>query len=122
MDRNNDGTGNETPRNSEGGNDSLRNAEGIFVDESYLRNHQRQLEIKNQRKIFQNQAFKFFEYSKTIGLLILALGVFIFLILWGLSLFNSKGIQFGASDVLLEAGRISRRIHLLIRNQVRKTQ
>ena len=57
--------------------------EGISTDDTYLRDHQRKQEINNQRKIFQNQVFKFFGLSKAIGLVLLAIGICIFLILWG---------------------------------------
>lgn len=83
------------------GNNPEANAEGVFVDESYMKAHQKQLEIKNQRKLFQNQAFKFFEYCKSIAIVLLALGVFVFLILWGLSLFNEKEIQVVTPNITL---------------------
>ena len=83
------------------GNNPEVNAEGIFVDESYMKAHQKQLDIKNQRKMFQNQAFKFFEYCKSIAIVLLALGVFVFLILWGLSLFNEKEIQVVTPNITL---------------------
>ena len=86
---------------AESGNNRDIGAEGVFVDESYMKAHQKKLDIKNQRKIFQNQAFKFFEYCKSIAIVLLALGVFIFLILWGLSLFNEKEIRFVTPSITL---------------------
>ena len=64
----------------------------VELDNSYIEVHKKKLDTLNQKKRFENQVYKVFGICKSIALVILALGVALFFILWGISLLNKPEV------------------------------
>jgi len=64
----------------------------IELDNSYIEAHKKKLDTLDQKKRFENQVYRAFGICKAIALVILALGVALFFILWGISLLNKPEV------------------------------
>jgi len=64
----------------------------IELDNSYIEAHKKKLDTLDQKKRFENQVYRVFGICKSIALVILALGVALFFILWGVSLLNKPEV------------------------------
>jgi hypothetical protein len=64
----------------------------IELDNSYIEAHKKKLDTLDQKKRSENQVYRVFGICKSIALVILALGVALFFILWGISLLNKPEV------------------------------
>ena len=64
----------------------------IELDNSYIEAHKKKLDTLDQKKRFESQVYRVFGICKSIALVILALGVALFFILWGISLLNKPEV------------------------------